>query len=33
VAVGCSFDDLDVGVRHSLTPEQRAALTADLAGE
>jgi hypothetical protein len=30
VAIGCSIDDPDVGLHHLLTPDQSAALTADL---
>jgi hypothetical protein len=33
VAVGCSFDDPEVGIHQPLTEEQRAALCADLADD
>ena len=33
VAVGCSFDDPEVGIRQPLTKDQRAALCADLADD
>ncbi|MDP6946086.1 MAG: DUF3501 family protein, partial [Myxococcota bacterium] len=32
VAIGCSFDDPEVGLEVALSPEQWAALEADLAG-